>query len=430
MIRVCVLGLWHLGCVTAACVADADYLTVGIDSDSSVIAGLKSGHAPLSEPGLDDLIQRGVERSRLAFTSDLSAVESCDLVWVTIDTPVDDNDVADPGFVFSAIESVFPYLKDEAVLLISSQLPVGSTRALAKALREQYPRKNCHFAYSPENLRLGKAIEIFKNAERIVVGCENEKVRKLLQPILDNFTPQVMWLSFESSEMVKHGVNAFLATCITFTNELASICEHVGADAAEVERAMLLEPRIGARAYIKPGAAFSGGTLARDIVFLRTIAHQEGLVIPLINSVIPSNEAHKHWPVRRMIERLGSLSGRTVAVLGLAYKPGTNTLRRSAAIEICRELSDHGAKVCAFDPAIHCLPEEFEAFVTVKASAKAALTGADAAIVATDWPEFRSIELESWLEAMPTPVICDPNGFLAKIFYGVPKLTYMRVGGP
>lgn len=428
MMNVCVLGLWHLGCVTAACIADAGYHTTGVDPDGAVVAGLKSARAPLLEPGLDDLIRRGMEHSRLAFTSDVSAAASCDLVWVTLDTPVDENDVADTGFVIAAIESVFPYLKDDAVLLVSSQLPVGSTRSVAETFHARFPQSNCHFAYSPENLRLGNAIEIFKNSERIIVGCENEKVRQLLQPVLDNFTRQVLWLSIESAEMVKHGVNAFLATCVTFANELASICERVGADAAEVERALRLEPRIGARAYIKPGAAFAGGTLARDIVFLKTIADENSLVVPLIGAVMPSNEAHKHWPVRRLIEWFGDVAGKTVAVLGLAYKPGTDTLRRSAAIQLCRELSARGARVRAFDPAVRHLPDEFTAFVTLAASAKVALAGADAAIVATEWPEFRSIDLASWLEAMPAPVICDPNGFLAKTFEGNSAMSYLSVG--
>jgi UDPglucose 6-dehydrogenase len=430
MTNVCVFGLWHLGCVTAACVAGAGYPTIGIDPDASNISGLKSGRAPLFEPGLDDLIQRGIERSKLTFSNDLSDAALCDLVWVMLDTPVDDNDVADTGFVYSAIESMFPHLKDDAVLLISSQLPVGSTRAMAEAFHARYPQKPCHFAYSPENLRLGKAIEIFKNSERIIVGCENAGVRTLLQPLLDHFTQHIVWISIESAEMVKHGVNAFLATSVTFANELAIVCERVGADAAEVERALRLEPRIGPRAYIKPGAAFAGGTLARDIVFLNTIAAREGLQLPLIGGVMPSNEAHKHWPVRRIVERLGGIAGRTVAVLGLAYKPGTDTLRRSSSIELCRELADLGASVRAFDPAIHDLPEEFKAFVTLAASAKGALSGADAAIVATEWPEFKSIELATWLDAMKAPLVCDPNGFLRSTFEGAPQMFYMSVGRP
>ena len=430
MTRVGVAGLWHLGCVTAACVADAGYRTIGIDLDPSVIANLQEGRAPLFEPGLNELIGRDLSRGKLTFSSDPAAVGECDLVWIALDTPVDDNDVADSGVVRALAEKLFPYLKDDAVVLISSQLPVGSTRAIAKAFSARYPQKGCHFAYSPENLRLGKAIDVFKHSERIIVGCENEHVRVLLQPLLDNFTPQVLWLSIESAEMVKHGVNAFLATSVTFANELAIVCERVGADAAEVERALRLEPRIGPRAYIKPGAAFAGGTLARDIVFLTTIAEREGLNLPLLGGVIPSNEAHKHWPVRRLTERLGNLGGRTISVLGLAYKPGTDTLRRSSAVEMCRELTGLGASVRAFDPAVRELPSDVKSFVTLAPSAEAALAGADAAIVATEWPQFQAIPLSTWRSAMRTLVICDPNGFLAKTFENARQSGYISVGRP
>jgi UDPglucose 6-dehydrogenase len=428
MTNVCVFGLWHLGCVTAACLADAGFNTIGIDADPACIAGLKDGRAPLFEPGLDNLIRRGMEREHLAFSNDLEDIASCDLLWVTLDTPVDDNDAAATDVVYAAIESTFPYIKDGAILLISSQLPVGSTRAVEKSFCARFARKGCHFAYSPENLRLGKAIDSFKNSERIVVGCESYRVKEFLEPILGKFTSQLLWLSIESAEMVKHGVNAFLATCVTFANELAMVCERVGADAAEVERAMRLEPRIGARANIKPGAAFAGGTLARDVVFIKAIADREGLYLPLLGSVLASNEAHKHWPVRRIVERLGNLSGRTVAVLGLAYKPGTDTLRRSSSIELCRELASLGGRVRAFDPVIRDLPSEYKTFITLTTSATDALSGADAAIVATEWPEFKSIELGTWLSAMHEPLICDPNGFLAKTFESAAQTFYITVG--
>jgi UDPglucose 6-dehydrogenase len=430
MTSVCVVGLWHLGCVTAACIAEAGYRTIGIDYDPKVVTNLQEGRAPLFEPGLDDLISRGLAHGRLTFSGNPAEAASCDLVWIALDTPVDNDDVADTGVVYAAAEKLFPYLKDDAVVLISSQLPVGSTRAMAKAFSAAYPQKACNFACAPENLRLGKSIEIFKDSERIIVGCQEERVRQLLRPILEKFTRQIVWMSIESAEMVKHGVNAFLAMCVTFANELAIVCERVGADAAEVEGALRLEPRIGPRAYIKPGAAFAGGTLARDIVFLNTIAKQEGLRLPLLDAVLPSNKAHKHWPVRRILDRLGNLAGRTVAVLGLAYKPGTDTLRRSSAIELCRELADLKANVRAFDPAVRDLPTELKSFVTLAPSAEAALAGADAAIVATEWPEFRSIALTTWRDAMRAPLICDPNGFLAKTFEDSELSGYMRVGRP
>jgi UDPglucose 6-dehydrogenase len=428
MTSVCVVGLWHLGCVTAACVADAGCRTIGIDFNPIVTTKLKDGQAPLYEPGLDDLISRKLAQGKLTFSSDPADAAGCELVWITLDTPVDDHDVADTSVVRNAVERLFPYLKDDAVLLISSQLPVGSTRAMAQTFTAAFPGRICHFAYSPENLRLGKAIEIFKHSERIVVGSESDRARRLLQPLFDNFTQRVVWVSIESAEMVKHGVNAFLATCVTFANELAVVCERVGADASEVERALRLEPRIGPGAYIKPGAAFAGGTLARDIVFLNTVAERERLRLPLLGSVMRSNETHKHWPVRRLVERLGGLTGRTVTVLGLAYKPGTDTLRRSSSIELCRELADLKADVRAFDPAVRDLPSEFKSFVTLLPSAESALAGADAAIIATEWPEFRSIPFAAWRDAMRSPVICDPNGFLAETFENSGLSGYMRVG--
>ena len=213
MTNVCVFGLWHLGCVTAACVADAGYQTIGIDPYPSVIAGLKQFRAPLFEPGLDDLIRHGMARSRLAFTDDFSAAGSCDLVWVTFDTPVDENDVADIEFVTSAVESVFPYLNDGAVLLISSQLPVGSTRAMAKVFEARYPQKICHLPIRRKICGSARPLRFSTNRSASLSAARASGCASLLQPLLENFTRQIVWMSIESAEMVKHGVNAFLATC-------------------------------------------------------------------------------------------------------------------------------------------------------------------------------------------------------------------------
>ena len=428
--KICVFGTWHLGCVTAACLADAGYATLGLDPDASVIAKLKRGEAPLFEPGLNALIAEGIAGSRLSFSSDPAVVADCDLIWVSFDTPVDDDDIADVEFVAQAVHSLFPHIRDNAVVLISSQLPVGSTRALARAFASEQPGKACHFAYSPENLRLGKAIEIFTKAERIIVGSDHPRAREVLQPVLANFTETVLWMSIESAEMVKHAVNAFLATSVTFANEIATICERVGADAGDIEKALRLEPRIGQRAYIKPGASFAGGTLARDVMFLRGIAAKEGVKVPLIASILDSNDAHQQWAVRRLIERLGALNGKTVAVLGLTYKPGTDTLRRSSSVEICRELARLGARVGAFDPAVRSLPREFSEFIELASDLPSVLSGADAAIVATEWPEFKSLSPADLIGAMRNPLICDPNRFLAAAFDSAPQISYITVGRP
>ena len=427
--KIGVLGLWHLGSVTAACLAEAGFETIGIDFDEAVVARLGKGSAPLFEPGLDDLIAAGLASGKLRFTSDAAAARGCDIVWVACDTPVDDEDRADTGSVIAAIERVFPYLGDGTIVLISSQLPVGSTRAVAESFATKFPGVASRFAYSPENLRLGRGIEIFKVAERIIVGCDDATAEPILRRLLGNFTDTILWMSLESSEMVKHSLNAFLATSVTFANEIAAVCEMVGANAVDVERALRLEPRIGPRAYIKPGASFAGGTLARDVVFLNGVAAKSGLQLPLLAGILPSNQAHQQWPIRRLVQRLGDLSGRVVAVLGLAYKPGTDTLRRSSSLELCRVLAGLGATVQAFDPAVHAvLPED--GFIELGATMDDALTGAEAAIIGTEWPEFKSLTAERCLNAMRSPLICDPNGFLASNLDDRSPIDYIAVGRP
>ena len=248
--------------------------------------------------------------------------------------------------------------------------------------------------------------------------------------MLERFTPTVLWTSIKSAEMVKHAVNAFLATSVTFANEIATVCERVGANVAEVEQALRLEPRIGPKAYIRPGASFAGGTLARDVMFLRSVAAREHLKLPLIDSILPSNEAHQNWPVRRLTKHFGTLQDRRIAVLGLTYKPGTDTLRRSSSIQTCRELARLGARVGAFDPVIHALPQEFGGFIELAGDIESALAGADAAIVATEWPQFRSLSPDTCIRTMREPLICDANRFLASAFESAPGIAYLTVGRP
>ncbi len=427
--KVCVHGLWHLGSVTAACLAGAGVDVVGLDDDAPTIAGLKAGRPPLYEPGLEGLLRAGLDAGRLSFTGDPAAVAEADVVWVAFDTPVDDDDRADVAFVTDRVRGLFPHLRDGAVVLISSQVPVGSTRALAQAFEAVAAGRRVHFAYSPENLRLGKAIEVFRNPERIVVGCTDGAARAVLAPLLEPFCPAIQWIGIESAEMTKHALNAFLATSVTFINEVATVCERVGADAAEVEAALRSEPRIGQKAYIRPGAAFAGGTLARDVAFLGDLAAQHGIALPMIAGIIPSNREHRAWPLRQLQARLAPLAGRRVSVLGLAYKPGTDALRRSVSIELIRALLSAGAKVRAFDPAVHALPADLAA-VALARDAADALDGAEAAVVMTEWPEFQALSAEIVAGRMRHPLVLDQNRFLAKALEGRPAIHFITIGKP
>jgi UDPglucose 6-dehydrogenase len=330
--------------------------------------------------------------------------------------------------VFDRVKGIYPHVDGGTLILISSQLPVGSTRKLEEIYRRLRPEGDATFAYSPENLRLGKAIEAFSRPERVVMGVRAAGDRDRIAILLQPFTENIEWMSVESAEMTKHALNAFLATSVAFTNELAGLCERVGADAKQIERGLKSDSRIAPRAYLSPGGAFSGGTLARDLSFLVDIGRTESLPVQLLSSVRLSNEAHKTWPRRRLLEVLGGLRTKTVAVLGLTYKPGTDTLRRSVAVETCHWLSQQGAAVRAYDPAVRALPDELSKLVDLCPSVEQALRGAVAALVATEWPEFTSIQADSLIGWMERPLVLDPGRFLESSLGRDKRIQYLSVG--
>jgi UDPglucose 6-dehydrogenase len=426
--KVCVLGLWHLGTVTAACIASGGHQVTGLDFDEAVITNLKKGQPPLFEPGLEDLVKKGIQSGTLDFSTDpAQAVNEAKVIWVAYDTPVDDDDNADVNYVVERVGRLFPHLKSGQEVLISSQLPVGTSAQLEKLFAKARPNLQVSFSYSPENLRLGKAISVFTQPDRVVIGTRSENSGKIFSELLSPFTDHIEWMSVESAEMTKHALNAFLATSVTFINEIASICEQVGADAKEVERGLKSESRIGPKAYLSPGGAFAGGTLARDIAFLTQLGQQNNLPIYLVPAVRNSNDAHKNWPRRRLTQLLDTLNGKTVAVWGLTYKAGTDTLRRSSAIELCQWLLEQGAQVQAHDPAVKSLPEQFAA-IRLCASPLDAARGADALVVATEWPDYRAVSMTEILTAMPSKIVLDANRFLAASLEALPNVTYVAVG--
>lgn len=423
--QIAVYGLWHLGTVTAACLASKGFEVIGLDDSSQAAGSLMRGDMPVFEPGLEALVKENIAARRLNFTGDKRRIENADLVWVTFDTPVDDHDEADHRHVMEKIESLFPHLKEGVVVLISSQLPAGSTSVIAERFNAA-TGKRAHFAYSPENLRLGKAIQRFMEPERIIVGVNDDEARGLLEEVLSHFTDQILWMRVESAEMVKHALNSFLATCITFINEIASLCETVGADASEVEWGLRSEPRIGQKAYIKPGGAFAGGTLARDVNYLKHIAEAGGIDIPLLGHIMESNQSHKRWIGRMLIKQLGALKEKTIAVLGLAYTPGTDTLRRSFAIELCEWLHAQGAIIRAYDPNIATLPEHLD-FIELAADMGDLCNKAEALVIANDHPDFKTLTPNIVLDRMKNPLVIDQNGWMTNL-YQTDRITCIRLG--
>jgi UDPglucose 6-dehydrogenase len=405
--KIAVCGLWHLGTVTAACLAAAGHEVVAFDEN---VNDLALGKLPVSEPGLEKLVQSGIAEGKLCFLSTdqyayIFGRATPELVWICWDTPVDDNDVADAESVREKIRQLFPYLMNGQTVAISSQLPVGSTTAIEKEfyeIDENSRATDVGFAYVPENLRLGNAIECFqKPGWRTPIGARNEQTGILISAIL-NIPTRLM--SPESAEMCKHAINAFLATQIALTNEIAVICEKVGADARDVEAALRSEPRIGPKAYVKAGAAFAGGTLARDLNYLSEHGSE------LTESVLVTNKSHKFWGQRQLVDRLGPLKDKVIAVWGITYKAGTDTLRRSATVELIDWMFLCGATVN------RSVPNE---------NMRGCLRDADALIIGTEDPLYRIVEADDMVRLMRRPLVIDPSGWLN---ITDPRIEYVVVG--
>ena len=428
--KICVQGLWHLGSVTAACLASVGHDVLGLDGDSNNISNLNQGKAPLFEPGLDEMIQNEINEGHLRFVqSSREALADAEVLWVTFDTPVDEEDHADVEFVLGKIKSVLPELNDGTVVLISSQIPVGSIKKLEYFVKDNYIKKQICFAYSPENLRLGKSIDVFLNPDRIVVGTRDDETKEKLKKLFSPITNKIEWMSVESAEMTKHAINAFLATSVTFANELAAICELYGADAKEVERGLKTESRIGPRAYLSPGGPFAGGTLARDIDFLDKAAQEKALAVPLLQSVRVSNNEHKKWVKRKLSEKFTPLNKLSIAIWGLTYKPETSTLRRSLAVALCDWLIEEGANVRVYDPVVQELPSRWNNQVDRFDSALEALKNTQVLVLGTEWAEFKETS-KKMLEVVNNDyLVIDANRYLQNEIFPL-GINYIAVGMP
>jgi UDPglucose 6-dehydrogenase len=420
--NITVIGLWHLGSVTAACLARHHRVT-GLDFDEPVLAKLRTGRAPLHEPGLDDLLAAGIASGHLSFSSDVASARAADVLWVCYDTPVDADDRSDLDWVHARLARTLPELRPGTVVLISSQLPVGTCAQLAR----HHP--GLHFACSPENLRLGKAIEAFEKPARIIVGASSAPARAVLEKLLAPLGAPLVWMRPESAEMVKHALNSFLALSVAYINEIAVLSERVGADAQEVAAGLKSDPRIGPRAYLAPGGPFAGGTLARDVVTLTGLGTAQNPPLALIPAIKESNDRHRGWAFRKVQSTLAGIPQPIVAVLGLAYTPNTSTLRRSAAVELYRQLLAAGIEAHAYDPIVRTADAEHRDLL-LATSAADAVRGAHAVVICTEWPEFVDYPWPGMLASMARLVVVDANRLVEKAVASVPGVVYLTVGRP
>ena len=429
--KICVLGLWHLGSVTAACMAALGHHVVGCDFDEQRVASLSGGTAPLFEPGLEELLRSGLASGRLRFSRIIAeATAGAQVLWVTSDTPIGSDGEPQPDLVIQQLEPVLPVLDAGTLVLVSSQLPIGSIRALQQHAAVLRSGRSVNCACLPENLRLGSALRDFLRPDRIIVGVASTSDRHVLEELLGTIGAPIEWMSLESAEMTKHALNAFLATSVTFANEVASICEAVGADAKEVERGLKSDRRIGAGAYLAPGAAFAGGTLARDVGFLTGVGRARGLTTPLLASILPSNAAQRLWAQNLLRTLFADLSRTAIAVWGLTYKSGTDTLRESPAIELCEWILREGAQLRVHDPVVRSLPPQWGSAVRRTDSPLAAVHGAQALVLAVDWPVYREIDGAELLQSIDQLVVLDPNRMRPDLATAAGRLRYFAVGMP
>jgi UDPglucose 6-dehydrogenase len=428
--QICVVGLWHLGTVTAACLAEFGFNVIGVDEDAARIDRLNEGSAPLFEPGLDDLLQSGIASGRLRFTSSYSeGLQGSSFVWIAYDTPVNDQDEVDLTIIVSAINSIAAGLEDGATVIVHSQVPAGTCEQLRDSLHAARPDCAIGLACIPENLRLGRALERFRNPAMIVIGSDEKTTLDRVEEFCSVFPCPKVRLNLRGAEMTKHAINSYLATCVSYINELANLCDAAGADASKVSQALRMDERVSPAAPLLPGGlGFAGATLARDLRALQKLGKRVGHPTHLFDAVLQVNEEQKRIVRRRLQALFGSLEGLSIGILGLTYKTGTSTLRRSAAIEIARELRKDGVTVQGYDPKAAIQELGGDDVVHFCSAVEDVARNSDALVIVTEWPEFKELDFEKLGMLMKHRILIDTKNLLDPVRLRQLGFIYSDIG--
>ena len=406
------IGSGYVGLVSGTCFADFGHQVVCVDKDPAKIEALKAGRMPIYEPGLDALVAENVEQGRLSFTTELKpAVAGADAVFIAVGTPSRRGDgFADLSFVFAAAREIAEAMSGFTVVVTKSTVPVGTGDEVERIIREIRPDAEVSVASNPEFLREGAAIGDFKRPDRIVVGAEDpraeETLREIYRPLFLNQAP-ILVTGRRTAELTKYAANAFLATKITFINEIADLCEQVGADVQQVARGIGLDNRIGAK-FLHAGPGYGGSCFPKDTLALVKTAQDAGTPVRLVETVVAVNDSRKRAMARKVVQACGgSVRGKTIAVLGLTFKPNTDDMRDAPALSIITGLQDAGARVRAYDPEGMEAAKPLLGDVAYARDAYDCAEGADALVIVTEWNAFRALDLARLKQTMARPVLVD-----------------------
>jgi UDPglucose 6-dehydrogenase len=431
--KICMIGAGYVGLVSAACFSDFGWTVTCVDNDAARLANLKSGQSPIYEPGLEDLMDRNVKAGRLVFTDQLGpAVADADVVFLAVGTPMRRGDgYADLSYVFAAVEEAAPHLKGFTVITTKSTVPVGTSREIERRLKAKCPDLDIAVCSNPEFLREGSAIQDFTHPDRVLVGTDDpraqEVMERLYKPLALRGSP-VMFVERESAELAKYAANAFLALKISFINEIADVCEAVGADVQEVASAIGKDRRIGDK-FLHPGPGYGGSCFPKDVSALIRTAREAKSPVSIIEQVERVNHERKlAMAVRIEVAAGGSVRDKTVAVLGVTFKPNTDDMRDAPSLVIIPMLQERGATVRACDPQGRRQAEPLLPGVTWCESANDAAKGADILVVLTEWNEYRALDLQTIKSQMAGNTIIDLRNVLDPTAVQAFGIGYSGVG--
>ena len=433
--RVAMIGCGYVGLVSGACFADFGHVVTCVDKDAARIAKLKSGELPIFEPGLSELVRQNVREDRLSFTTDIGpAVTGAQAVFIAVGTPSRRGDGhADLSYVFDAAREIAAVLDGFKVIITKSTVPVGTGDEVARIIAESRPDADFAVVSNPEFLREGAAINDFKRPDRIVIGSDEPRARAVMsdlyRPLYLNKAP-LLFTSRRTAELTKYAANAFLATKITFINEIADLCEQTGADVQDVARGIGLDNRIGAK-FLNAGPGYGGSCFPKDLVALMKTSHDAGVPSRLVEAVISVNDQRKRAMARKVVTACGgSVRGATIAVLGLTFKPGTDDMREAPSLSIVTALQDAGAVIRAYDPEGMEQARTMLADVAYAPSAYACIEGADALVIVTEWEPFRALDLDRVKALLKRPVVIDLRNIYRPQDMVRRGFTYVSIGRP